>query len=195
MPFTMSLNQGTRPFPTLETERLLLRGFASSDVPDVERLAGAREIAETTLTIPHPYPAGTALKWIETHEALWTAGTGLRLAIVEKAPVAALVGSVGLDITPEHRRAEIGYWVGVDTWGRGIATEAARATIQFGFDELGLHRVQAHHFKRNAASGKVMQKLGMRLEGELRGAFLRFDRFEDVLLYGLLAADWRDNRE
>ena len=103
----------------------------------------------------------------------------------------ALVGAMGLAITPEHRRAELGYWVGVAHWNRGYATEAARALLAYAFGPLALHRVEAHHFARNPASGRVMQKAGMRHEGTHRGAVLRWGRFEDLESYAVLAGDPR----
>ena len=176
------------PQPTLETERLALRPFVVADAPDVQRLAGAREIAEGTLTIPHPYPAGGAAMWIGTHAEGWASGARANFAIVERAS-GKFVGAIGVVITPEHSHAELGYWIGVESWGHGFATEAARAIVAFAFDTLGLHRVEARHFIRNPASGRVMQKIGMRHEGVNREAVRRFDRFEDLAVYAILATD------
>jgi RimJ/RimL family protein N-acetyltransferase len=179
-----------RDMPTLATARLILRPFESADGPVVERLAGVREVADTTLHIPHPYPPGGGEAWIATHAPAWAAGAGITLAIVSREAPADLLGSVALAVTPEHSRGELGYWVAAHAWGRGLATEAAGAMAAYGFAECGLHRVQARHFMRNPASGRVMQKLGMRLEGVLRGAYRRWGRFEDVAVYGILAEEW-----
>ena len=149
-------------------------------------LAGAREIADTTLTIPHPYPEGAAEGWIATHQRAWEAGSGLTMAIVDRS-ADIVVGAIGLAIKPEHANGELGYWVGVPYWNSGYCTEAARAILDFAFDVMGLHRVQAHHLIRNPASGRVMQKLGMRLEGVHRDAIRKWDRFEDLAAYGILA--------
>jgi ribosomal-protein-alanine N-acetyltransferase len=176
------------PQPTLETERLTLRPFVEADAGDVERLAGAREIAEGTLAIPHPYPKGGGAMWIGTHADGWASGKQANFAIVERA-TGALVGAIGVVVVPEHAHAELGYWIGVESWNRGYATEAARATLTFAFESLGLHRIEARHFMRNPASGRVMQKIGMRLEGVNRGAVRRFGRFEDLAVYGILATD------
>ena len=178
--------------PTLTTERLLLRPFVESDAAAVERLAGAREVADTTLHIPHPYPAGGGAWWIGTHASAWKEGAGLTLAIVARDAPDELLGTVGTSIVREHARGELGYWIGAHAWGRGYATEAARAMTAYAFETLRLHRVQARHFTRNPASGRVMQKLGMRLEGVHREAYLRWERFEDVAVYGILAAEWAD---
>lgn len=175
--------------PTLNTERLILRPFTVADASDVERLAGAREVADTTLHIPHPYPKGGGEAWISTHSSGWSNNTLLTLAIAPRESPAAIVGAISLAIDQPHSRAELGYWIGSEYWGQGFATEASRAMIAFAFTELGLHRVQARHFTRNPSSGRVMQKLGMQLEGVMRDAYFRWERFEDVALYAILADD------
>lgn len=176
--------------PRLVTERLLLRPFDASDGAGVERLAGAREVADTTLAIPHPYPAGGGAQWIATHGAQWDRRQNLALAICAKAAPGDLLGTISLHLSLEHSHGEIGYWIGVDSWGNGFATEAASALLTYAFADLGLHRVQGRHFTRNPASGRVMQKLGMRLEGVHRDAFSRWGHFEDVATYAILAAEW-----
>jgi RimJ/RimL family protein N-acetyltransferase len=174
--------------PTLETPRLILRPFTESDGPAVERLAGAREVAETTLTIPHPYPPGGAAMWIATHPPAWEVGTTATFAMVDRA-TNELVGCIGADIRKEDERAEIGYWVGMPFWNRGYCTEAAQAVVNFLFDSLGMNRVQARYLTRNVASGRVMQKIGMRHEGVHRQAVKKWGRFEDIGVYAILAED------
>lgn len=176
--------------PTLTTARLVLRPFAPADGPDVERLAGVREVADTTLHVPHPYPPGAGAAWIATHGPAWAAGAALTLALAPREAPERALGAISLGIAREHARGELGYWVAAPAWGRGYATEAARAVAAYGFGALALHRVQARHFTRNPASGRVMQKLGMRLEGVHRGAYLRWGRFEDVAVYAILADEW-----
>ncbi|HEX5075620.1 MAG TPA: GNAT family N-acetyltransferase [Gemmatimonadaceae bacterium] len=175
--------------PVLTTRRLVLRPFVLDDALAVQVLAGAPEVADTTLHIPHPYPAGAAEQWIATHAVAWAAGTGVTYAITDAA-TGILVGAVGLTITPAHAHAEMGYWVGVPYWNRGYATEAAAALVDFGFKQLGLHRIHAHYLTRNPASGRVMQKLGMRSEGVSRHAVRKNGQFEDLELYAILADEW-----
>jgi RimJ/RimL family protein N-acetyltransferase len=174
--------------PPLATERLVLRPFAVEDAPTVQCLAGAREVADTTLTIPHPYPDGAAEAWIGAHAPAFAAGRLATYAVTDRA-AGALLGAVGLQIEPGHALGELGYWIGVPYWGRGYATEAARALMRYGYARLGLHRIQARHFLRNPASGRVMEKLGMRREGVLRQSVRKWGRFEDVVLYARLAED------
>jgi len=179
--------------PILRTQRLVLRPFVVDDALGVQVLAGAREIADTTLHIPHPYPAGAAEQWIATHPVTWDAGMGATYAVTDTG-TGVLMGAVGLTITPAHAHAELGYWLGVPYWNRGYCTEAANAVVDFGFTQLGLHRIQAHYLTRNAASGRVMQKLGMRSEGVSRHAVRKHDRFEDLELYAILADEWIAHR-
>jgi RimJ/RimL family protein N-acetyltransferase len=179
--------------PVLRTARLLLRPFGFDDALAVQVLAGAREVADTTLHIPHPYPAGAAEQWIATHPATWEAGTGVTYAITD-AVTGALMGAVGLTIMPPHARGELGYWVGLPYWNRGYCTEASRALVELGFSQLGLHRIQARHLTRNPASGRVMQKLGMQAEGVSRHAILKNGRFEDLAMYAILADEWTAGR-
>ena len=177
--------------PTLESERLVLRPFdAEADAAAVERLAGDFAIADATLTVPHPYPAGAGAAWIATHAERWASGSGLTLAIASGENPADVVGAIGVSITAEHRRAELGYWIGVPYWGRGYATEASRALLRFGFVDLALHRIQARHFLRNPASGRVLEKVGMQFEGVMRGSLRKWDRFEDAAMYAALAPEW-----
>ncbi|MFL5638558.1 MAG: GNAT family N-acetyltransferase [Gemmatimonadaceae bacterium] len=179
--------------PTLTTERLILRPFVDHDAFDVERLAGMREIADTTLNIPHPYPHGGAAEWIRIQAPAWTDGTSATFAIVGKK-TGALVGAMSLMIKREHRRAELGYWIALDCWNRGYATEAAERTIDFGFETLGLHRIEARHFVRNPASGRVMLKLGMQQEGVERDWAIKWNRFETLAVYSILEPEWRAAR-
>ena len=131
-------------YPTLQTARLRLRAFSLEDAPAVQRLAGAREIASSTLNIPHPYPDGAAEEWIGRHREQFETGRGLHLAVVRR-DTGELIGAVGLGIEPIHKRAEIGYWIAVPCWDQGYATEAARELIRYGFQSLGLNRILGRH--------------------------------------------------
>jgi len=174
-----------RRLPTLTTERLALRPFLLSDAASVQRLAGERDVADTTLSIPHPYADGMAEAWIATHEGAWTHHESATLAVTTIDE--GLVGAVALRIELAQRRAELGYWIGRPYWGRGYATEAARAMIAWGFAHVGVARIYAHHMTRNPASGRVMEKIGMRHEGTLRQHFYREGVAEDVAIWAILA--------
>jgi [ribosomal protein S5]-alanine N-acetyltransferase len=100
------------------------------------------------------------------------------------------MGAIGLHMEPRHERAEIGYWLGVPYWGNGYITEAARAVVGYAFDSCGVNRVFAYHFTRNPASGRVLQKIGMRREGTMRQHLVKWDEPVDVDCYGILRQDW-----
>jgi len=175
--------------PTIRTLRLVLRPFSAADAPDVQRLAGAPEVAGATLNIPHPYEDGMAEAWIAT---LAPAFTNLDMAAFAIAlPDGRLIGAISLRLEPRHRRAELGYWIGVPFWGHGYATEAAQAIVEYGFQTLALNRIHATHLLRNPASGKVMDKIGMRYEGIHRQHVWKDGQFEDLVRYAILRGDQR----
>ena len=179
------------PQPTLHTARLVLRPFVPGDAAEVHRIVSDREIAANTAHIPHPYPDGMALEWIERVTARWATGESAVFAATERG-AGRIVCAAGLEIEPPHRRGELGYWVAREFWNCGYASEAARAVVAFGFRELGLNRVAAHHYARNPASGRVMQKIGMKWEGRMRKHVLKWGVFEDIEFYGILSGEWQD---
>lgn len=178
--------------PVMETARLRLRPLTLADAPTVQRLASAPEIADTTLNIPHPYPDGLAEQWIAGRAEAAREG-GITWAIADRTSD-ELYGAISVAVSQQHRHAEMGYWAGVPFWGRGYTTEAARAALVHSFSTLGLHRVFAHHFARNPASGRVMQKIGMRHEGSLRQHVRKGEQFEDLVLYAILRHEWEAAR-
>lgn len=177
------------PQPVLETPRLVLRPFRRNDAAAVQALAGDRLIADTTLSIPHPYEDGMAEEWIETHVPDFEDGSGAVFAIVRREDE-QLVGAISLKIDAEFDKAELGYWVGTPFWNEGYATEAAVAVLDYGFRDRKLNRISAKHLARNAASGRVMQKAGMQLEGTARQDTKKWGSYEDLVSYGILREEW-----
>ncbi len=186
--------------PEIPTRRLLLRALRMEDAPRVRELAGDREIAANTANIPHPYEDGLAEAWIDSQAERRSRGQAVVFAVQLRGDFAAgsddtlrpgeLVGAVGLELDPENRLAELGYWIGKPYWGRGLATEAALAVLRYGFEELSLNRIHAHHFAHNASSGRVLEKIGMVREGYRREHVRKWGRFVDVVLYGVLADEY-----
>jgi [ribosomal protein S5]-alanine N-acetyltransferase len=185
------------PIPSLpsrlETERLVLRPFTSADAPLIADLAGRHEIADTTATIPHPYSEGYARDFILRQAGLRASGKALTFAI-QRREDSQLIGAGGLrDIDRENEQAELGFWIGVNHWRRGYATEGARGLLAYAFTTLELNRVYAHHMVRNPASGRVLEKAGMQREGVLRQRLKKWGVFEDVVLLAILRRDWQHN--
>jgi RimJ/RimL family protein N-acetyltransferase len=172
---------------TLSTPRLLLRSYRRADIPELVSLIGAREIAETTLRIPHPYTtkdAEATLRQFRRDKTL------TRFAIIVRE-TKRLCGGVGLNLELPSNRAELGYWVGVPFWGKGYCTEAAREVVRYGFVQLDLNRIYASCFVGNAASQRVLEKLGFSYEGRLRQHIKKWNDYRDLDFYGLLASEWR----
>ena len=172
--------------PTLQTERLRIRAYSESDIPELVRLIGSHEVAATTLRIAHPYTEHDARAFLELAEEpskLW-------LAITLKAD-GQQIGGIGLRIDHDQHHAELGYWLGVPYWGHGYATEAASEVLRYGFEELGMHRIFASHFKHNPASGHILKKIGMRYVGCQREHIRKWEQFVDSELYGILRREWR----
>lgn len=175
--------------PSLHTERLILRPPERSDADTFQRLAGRKEIAENTF-VPHPYEEGMAQEFIQSSRSGWEEGDQAVFAITRKED-RTLVGSIGLkEIDREHKRAEMGFWIAVQHWGNGFASEAGRAVVSFAFGPLELNKVYAGHFDTNPASGRVLQKIGMMKEGVRRQHIIRFGEYRDLILYGILRDEW-----
>ena len=178
--------------PTIHASRILLRPFSLDDAAAVQLLAGEYEIADTTLSIPHPYEDGMAEDWIDGRAEQFQAEMNANFAIVEKVSL-QLIGAVSLAVDKDAHKAELGYWIGKPYWNQGYATDAAESIIDYGFKHLRLNRIVARHFVRNPASGRVMQKVGMVYEGTLRKDVIKWGKYEDLHLYSLLRDEWNDH--
>ena len=174
--------------PELTTDRLRLRPFDRTDADAVSTLAGDKEVARNTLNIPHPYDREHAEEWIASHAGQFARRESVTFAITRAAD-GELLGAVGLILDTENDLAELGYWIGREHWGQGFATEAARAVVRWAFDALELHRIHASHFPRNAASGRVLEKIGMRHEGRLREHVKKWGEYLDLERYGVLRGE------
>jgi RimJ/RimL family protein N-acetyltransferase len=141
----------------LETERLRMRRFTLEDAPTLERWAANEEFQR------HLGPLHPGVASIARYEAHWEA-RGFGLLAVEWKETGELIGRTG----PQYHRAwahdpEVGWAVDPGWWGRGIATEMGRASIEWAFGELGFSRVVSITTEDNTASRRVMEKLGFRL--------------------------------
>ncbi|MGC5327353.1 GNAT family N-acetyltransferase [Brevibacillus sp. SYSU BS000544] len=199
--------------PTIETERMILRPFILEDASTVQVLAGDREVAKTTLHIPHPYPDGAAEQWIARHSHTATKGGGYVFAITKRPwpfcrPQAVistfmknvetfftenhtseLMGCISILIDQENHVGELGYWLGKPYWQNGYTTEAAERVLQFGFEELKLNRIYACAMQKNKASTSVMQKIGLKYEGTMAQAVYKWGVYEDVSIYGRVRSE------
>lgn len=175
--------------PQLSTTRLILRPFNGNDEAEVYRICREKEIAAMTRTIPYPYPRTQALFWIAQQPGNWLAGQSADFAICTRTEN-QLVGSIGLEINESDQNAELGYLIDKQMWGRGYCSEAAAEVLRFGFENLALHKIHAHCLTTNPGSQRVMEKIGMKQEGLLRGHVRKWGQFFDVYYYGLLHSEF-----
>ena len=170
---------------TMETEMLLLRRFCLSDAGMVASICNTDEVYKGTLALPHPYTEESAAFWINHQDENFEKNYYYDYAITDKE-TGELYGCMGMGIDSNSNMGELGYWVSPAHWNKGIATEAARAMIQFAFDIKKFHKVNARFFTYNPASGRVMEKAGMEREGLQKKHVWKIDRFEDIILYGIV---------
>ncbi|GMK40277.1 GNAT family acetyltransferase [Paenibacillus sp. CCS19] len=173
----------------MQTKRLTLRLLAPQDAEAIERLAADKEVADTTLGIPHPYPAGSSAGFIQGMMEAAERGDSYSFAVI-RAEDESFLGIVGIHLQQRHNTAELAYWIGRPYWNRGYCTEAAARVMQYAFEELALNRVYAAAMTRNPGSYKVMEKLGMKHEGVLRSHIRKGDAYEDVTYYGILRSEY-----
>jgi RimJ/RimL family protein N-acetyltransferase len=161
----------------LETERLTLRRPTLADVKAITRLANDRRIAENTRRLPHPYLHDHAVQFVNSQ-----AHAGSETVFLIERDFQP-IGMVGID-WPKPDAPELGYWLGVDSWGQGFATEAARAVIDFGFEELDIEHLIAGARVANPASRNVLEKCGFQWSGvelhrfQALGSSTPVDRFK-----------------
>lgn len=191
----LAIDSGAPAAPTLTTKRLVLRELTLDDARAVATRAGDRRVAKYLIAVPSPYPMTLATRWIAARIAWWAQGRGITLAIARREAPRELLGSVSLRRFVRDRRAELGYWLGADAWGDGVATEAAGALVDFGFAELGLSRIYAHVLEGNVASCRVLEKLGMINEGIRRQHVRKGKKLLDVVLFGMLRDEWHEHQD
>jgi len=170
--------------PELHTARLLLRPFRMADVDAVFANASDPEWGRY-IQVPAPYTARDAEEFV-ARLVLTDPKDNLRWAVVHEGRVA---GNVDLTPGPEGV-AELGYALARPLWGQGLATEAATAALAYGFESLNLVRIFAYAVSTNAASLRVLEKLGMRPEGVLRRHRLIRGEYVDDAFYSILREEW-----
>jgi len=175
---------------TLETNRLLLRSLRREDAEKIEELAGDYEVAKTTLSIPHPYPQGSAVDFIENSLQAEKKGEYTIFAIVEK-DMNHLIGIINISTTPAHERGELGYWIGKPYWGMGYGTEATRLMISYAFETFSLNKIFARAVTHNPGSWRIMEKVGMTHEGIFKQHEVRWGKYLDITCYGVLRKDFQ----
>lgn len=171
--------------PLLDTPRLVLRPFVMEDAEAVFAFGRDPEVVRYTSWHPHQSVADAEAA-VQRYLARYEADDAPNWAAVRR-DTGALIGAVGFGSWHrEHRRAEIGYMLARSAWGQGFMPEILRALLRYGFEEMGLHRVEAMVNVPNEASMRVLEKVGMRREGVLRGYVWKDGEPHDLQVFALL---------
>jgi ribosomal-protein-alanine N-acetyltransferase len=180
-----------KDLPTLETDRLILRKMTSDDAEAVFAYASDPEVThyvswETHLSIED------SKAFLDLATSKYESGGEPDWGIVYKGDH-RFVGTCGIVFwEPYHARAELGYTLSRDYWGRDLMAEAVRAMISFGFKEMNLNRIEARCIAENVASARVMEKAGMLYEGTLRQRELIKGEHRDMKIYSILRDERRE---
>ena len=180
----------------LETPRLVLLPIDPGDAAELWiAIDGSRAHLERWLPwVPFNSDPAANQRFTDACASDWDAGRALRFTIRERA-TRTVVGVVGLEACVHlHRSCELGYWLRKEGTGRGIMTEAGRASLEFAFRQMGAHRVRVAAATENHASLEVIARLGFRFEGIMRQAEFCNRRWLDHAVFGLLSTDRPDYR-
>ena len=161
-------------FPTLYTDRLILRKMTVDDIPSLLKHVNNRAITDEILNFPYPYEEPQAVFRISYVHQGFMKKERFVFAITTKEQK-ELIGEISLHLNQSLNQSEVGYWVGEEFWKQGIATEALGRILQFGFEELALQQIFATHRKENHASEKVLAKNGMKKGGILPNTVSRYE--------------------
>ncbi len=175
-------------FPVLDAGEYTLRAIEGRDLPAMRAyLADPAVIERTSSDLPTPHEVDGLVQF---YSVAFARRSDFRWAIVPKGED-AMVGSCGLSAFSErHLRGELGYELAQAAWGKGVATVVARHVIEYGFTELGLHRIEATVMTGNERSERVLEKLGFSREGVLREYKFARGLYKDYTLFSVLQSDW-----
>lgn len=175
--------------PTLETERLTLRPMKVSDAEDMYRYAKRLDVTEYLLWCPHPSQSYTE-KYLRYIEQRYRLGDFYDWAVVEKQS-GRMIGTCGFTrFDCPHNIGEIGYVLSPEVHGKGFGTEAASRVLAFGFEVVGLHRIEVKFMEGNAASLHVAEKLGMTFEGYRRDGMLVKGKYRTIGTSAILSDEF-----
>ncbi|MGX9807954.1 GNAT family N-acetyltransferase [Exiguobacterium acetylicum] len=176
-------------FPTLKTNRLVLREVLAKDAASVFDYLSDEQVVKQMGLAPFQSEAD-ALEEIDWYVSIRRDGTGIRFGIALPEDN-VIIGSCGfLNHSERHQRAELGFELNPAYQGQGIAKEAALAVIEYGFKELSLNRIEALVLPENTASHRLLERLGFKREGLLRQYEKTRGQFDDLYMYSILRSDW-----
>jgi len=183
------LSFSTNPFPIPETERLFFREMTIADAEAFFKIRSNKE-AMQYLDRPLANTVSDAVSLIEKRFAIKMAQTGLGWAICLQS-TGEMIGDMGFyRLDRENYKSEIGYILGPAYWRKGYAAEAMKVVLKFGFEVLGLNKIESDINPENLASIHLVLKMGFKQEAHLRQNLLFEGKFLDSLIFGLLSSEW-----
>ncbi|MFA5312966.1 MAG: GNAT family protein [Methanomassiliicoccales archaeon] len=190
----MTLDERSSDMPVLITDRLLIRPVQLTDADAMFELKSDPLVTDQYGQLPH-HEIGETRRWI---------GTGISDREERKSFIWAITMRADGDVIGEccfwnfdrdRKCAEVGYELRRDHWRQGLMMEALKALLYHGFEDLGLHRIEANPLAFNEASKNLLLRLGFKLEGTLRERVLFNGRFVDQMYYGLLRDDRAERKD
>lgn len=194
IPHPNAVKNTFRNFSYLETDRLILRKICHEDANAILALASDAQVTKLTAALELIQTIDDVHTLIDIMISRYESDLPARWAVVlkENNTVIGICGFVGY--SSSFARAEIGYAFSSAYWGKGIATEAAQACIDYGFSCMNLNRIEGTCDIDNIGSARVLEKLGMHYEGTLKQHIWSKGAFRDRKMYALLKDDWLFNR-
>lgn len=180
--------------PELITDRLTLRKLLVTDYHDMYEYASRNDVTRYLTWHPHPDSAYTR-EYLQYIGGRYSVGMFYDWAVVFE-PDCKMVGTCGFtSFNCASDSAEVGYVINPDYWGKGIASEALEKILEFGFEELKLHRIEAKFMKENDRSRSVMERVGMTFEGYHREAMLVKGAYITYGVCSILASEWYERKK
>lgn len=183
-----------KEFPVLETQRLILRKFTPEDAKEVLSMRSDQKIMHHMDSNPHQ-SIEQSEDFIRENLSTYAEGKGIFWAITEKDSGLFIGDFAFWRIDSKNLRAEIGYTLKPDFWGRGYMKEAMDAAIEFGFNKLHLHSYEANINPKNANSRKILERTGFKKEAYFRENYYFDGRFLDSEIYCLLEKDFTPRKQ
>lgn len=169
----------------LETNRLRLRPVTINDAHDMYEYASDEE------TVTFVFPIHQSIKDTKESVANYFIAAPLGKYGIELKETGKFIGTIDLRVEDQHNIAEIGYALNRDFWGKGYMPEAANELLRLGFEELQLMRIFATHDSDNPQSGRVMEKIGMKVEGKIPNARMWKGKIVTDVMLGITLEEWQ----
>lgn len=189
----MTAGIGWKEMPTLSTERLVLRNLREQDAEMVFEVFRDPDVMRYWSSPPMMDIAEARALIRKIHD-LFRAGTLFQWGIASRSTDAILGTCTLFHLDLTHRRGEIGFAIGKQHWGQGIASEAVARLIALAFEELKLHRLEADVDPRNENSLRLLDRQGFQREGLLRERYQVSGEIQDAVFFGLLRPEWKSAR-